>query len=400
MRVNPYYCYALSFLVALVVYLQNWSQLYPSLRVSLVLFLVLTAFAHVVMGMKFNGEARARLAEVAVDGHRTHILITGFLYLLWMLEFFYAGGIPLLMILFGEPYDYRTFGIPSLHVFAVTFSSFYTIFLFHLYLTSRSRIFLLLYLVNLVAAILIYSRAMFFFNLSSSFLLFLVLRAKPSWRLLFITIIGLPVLLFLFGVLGTVRVSFESRRHYDNTLFLDTGEATPEFRESMVPKEFFWTYIYVSSPLANLQTNINLNKKYDESPGNFALMVNNEMLMDFISKRVNRLTGIERTDEARISGPFNVSTVYSRCFSYMGWTGMFIMAIFLLWLPWLYFKLIPKGSPFFYTSLAILSTGYLFLAYDNMIRFTGFSFQLVYPIVLHYLPRKLNILPRLGTRIS
>ena len=110
--------------------------------------------------------------------------------------------------------------------------------------------------------------------------------------------------------------------------------------------------------------------------------INNEMLFDFVSKRVNRLFQVNRAAENTLPGkPFNVSTVYSRSFSYQGWIGMGMMAIVTLIFPLLYSKILP-ADPYGLTGIAILSTGYLFLFYDNTIRFTGLGLQLIYPFVL------------------
>jgi hypothetical protein len=77
--------------------------------------------------------------------------------------------------------------------------------------------------------------------------------------------------------------------------------------------------------------------------------------------------------------------MYSRAYSYCGWIGIISMFILLLLLPLVYVKLVAANSPFFVTGLAILSTMFLFSGFENMIRFTGLSFQLVFPILLTFL---------------
>ena len=179
-----------------------------------------------------------------------------------------------------------------------------------------------------------------------------------------------------------MRVSFEAKKTYDSSLFLDIGEASEAFRDSAVPNEFFWAYIYLSSPLANLQQNINTFQVPAFSLGHLCQHINNEMLFDFISKRLNTAFGVDRMVENTIPGkPFNVSTVYSRSFSYQGWIGMCMMGAFVLVLPWIYIKILPENR-YYLSGLAILNTMYLFLFYDNMIRFTGLGFQLVYPFAM------------------
>lgn len=385
--VNPFICYAFSFAVALLTYLLGWSDLYPRLSLPLLSFILITIIIHVFLGVRFTGKKIVTFKKIQTDHHTASLWITLFLYTLWGLEFLYEGGVPLIKILLNQPYHYKLFGIPSLHVFIVTFSSFYTVYLFHLYLSSRKKMVLFLYFINLFAAILIYSRAMFFFNLSASFFLFLFTVHKIPRHFIYTLPLALVILFYFFGVLGTLRVSLESKKAYDNTLFMQIGKANDSFSRSVIPKEYFWAYIYMSSPLANLQHNINT---YPATPtiARLGEMINNEILMDFISKRVNTALHLKRRNENTIPGPFNVSTVYSRSFSYLGWTGIALMAIVILFVPWLYLKLVPQNSPFFLTGFVILCTMFLFLAYDNTLRFTGLCFQLVYPVVLNFaIPR-------------
>jgi hypothetical protein len=381
--INPYFCYALSFGVAIVFYSFGWSDLYPRLSITLFIFLLITIAVHIWLGVRIQRKKIIKFSILKIKNISSPIFITLLLYLLWAFEFLYEGGIPLFKILLKLPYDYRVFGIPSLHVFIVTFSSFYTIYLFHIFLSTRNKIILFLYLINLLAALLIYNRGMFFFNLSACLFLFVnVIESIPSYYYFFLTVTTI-VLLYFFGVLGTLRVSREANRNYDNTLFLDIGKASNSFKKSVVPGEYFWAYIYISSPVANLQNNINCFKSKPITPQRVGEMFNNEILFDFISKRINNFFNIEREKENTIEGPFNVSTVYSRCYSYMGWIGMIVMAIILFLIPLLYIRLLPGNSPFFLTGLATLCTIFLFLAFDNTIRFTGLGFQIVYPFLLH-----------------
>jgi hypothetical protein len=395
--INPYYCYALSFLFALMLYPLRWSLLYPSLSFALAAFLVITILFHIAIGLWFQKKRFVRFNALRYDEVTVHIASTIFIYLLWVADFAYEGGIPLIKILLKQPYNYRLFGLPSIHVFIVTFSSFYTVYLAHVFLSHRNKTILILYVINLLAAILIYNRGMFAFNLSASFFLFLISLTKtPPWL-----VIGSPLaivlLLYFFGVLGTLRESREAGTRYDNGIFLSIGQASDTFRASSVPKEYFWSYVYITSPIANLQQNVNEFKPRPFSMSRLGGMINNELLMDFISKRVNTLTHHEPEKDYRIGGPFNVSTVYSRSYSYLAWTGLILMACVVIGIPLAYKLLLPQNSPFYLTGMCILCTMYLFLAFDNTIRFTGLSFQLVYPLIFSFALKKI---PALQKRLS
>ncbi len=371
--INPHWCYVIAFLGAAFVYQLGWSTIYPSWSSSLTLFIFSTILIQLLLGWIWKKKWKP---YPPAEQQLSAITITFFIYSLWIIEFIYADGIPLFKIILHQPYDYRLFGVPSLHVFIVTFASFYTIFLFHLFITNRKKIHFLLFLINLASALLIYSRAMFIFIIIASFFIFL---ANVRFRMLPLILIGLISvfgLLYSFGILGNMRVSAEAKSSYNPDIFLELGQPTDRIKKSLLPKEFFWSYIYISSPLANLQTNINTPRI--DTLHNFWEHANNEMLFDFISKRVNQITGWQRVRESTIPGPFNVSTIYSRSYSYQGWLGLFLMAIFISVYPWIYVWLLPR-NPYSQTGLAILASMYLFLVYDNTIRFTGLSLQLVYP---------------------
>lgn len=378
--INPYSSYIVSCCLALAMYWLGWSELYPPISSYLLGFLLLTVLLHFILSFYWKSK-NFSVIRPSVSFFNP-LATTIFIYALWAADFIHEGGIPLIKILLNRPYDYRLFGVPSLHVLAVTFGSFFTVFLFSLYISTRLRPYLYLYLINLLAALLIYSRAMMMFNLVASAFVYLLCSPSISWRQISAGLIAFILVSYFFGVLGTVRVSFEARKDYDPRLFLDVGQASETFRSSIVPHEFFWGYIYVSSPLANLQYNINTFQVPPFSFDRLMQHLNNEMIFDFISKRVNRIWGVEREQENSLpQKPFNVSTVYSRSFSYQGWVGMCLIATFVLIVPWIYVQILPVNS-YSLCGLAILNTMYLFLMYDNTIRFTGLGLQLVYPFAL------------------
>ncbi len=383
--INPHSSYVISFSLALGMYWLGWSRLYPRITNSLFTFLLLTVVIHLILSFYWRSKKVA--VPKLINSFFNPIATTIFIYVLWAADFIYEGGIPLLKILLSQPYNYRLFGVPSLHVFTVTFGSFFTIFLFSLYVSTRQRTYLYLYLINMLAALLIYSRGMMMFNLVGSVFVYLLSSPSISWKQFLVGLIALICVSYFFGVLGTVRDSFEAKRNYDTNIFMDTGQASEAFRKSKIPDEFFWGYIYLSSPLANLQQNINTFKVPPFSFSRLMQHLNNEMTFDFMSKRINRIWGVEREQERTLPNtPFNVSTVYSRSYSYQGWVGMFIMCVFILIVPWIYLQILPANQ-YSLCGLAILNTAYVFLMYDNTIRFTGLGLQLVYPFALPFAER-------------
>lgn len=392
--ISPFLCYASAFSVSLLVYMFGWSDLYGDLNFFLIVFLVIT----IAVTFWFHVKKPTITFKILADEKLPAVATTIFIFVLWTVEFIYEGGIPLVKILFHLPYNYRNFGVPSLHVFVVTFSSFFTIYLFHLYRSNRSRLLLFLYLINLFAAVLIYSRAMLFFNITGSLFVYLLsLKTVPYPRLIIIVLCAIPIF-YIFGVLGSLRVSREAREPYNNENFMDTGKASESFRKSVIPKEYFWTYIYISSPLANLQLNIDKHPGAHISVESIFWTGIYELLPDFITKRIHTLRDTKPPKEFRINYSFNVSTVYSRAFSYSGWAGMTLMALFIISFPRVYQKLIGADSDFLITGWAILCTMYFFLSYDNTFRFTGLSLQLAYPVLFFLLFEKFQLLKKYSIR--
>ncbi len=393
---NPYFCYATAFAVALAMYPLGWSALYPRLSAALIIFLAVTIVLHILGGIIFARKGLAKFRKVVPrNSSSAPLWVTLCLYGLWLLEFLHAGGVPLLLVVFKHPFDYRQFGIPTLHVLIVTFSSFYTILLFHFWLSNRSKLILTLYIVNLAVAVLIYNRGMFLFNFSASVFLFLMQLRRFSPKHFAMGAVGLAFIFYLFGVMGNLRVTNEAHKSYSNDDFLNTGQATAAFKNSFIPKEFFWAYIYTTSPLANVEQNIRVNKPGSVTASALLQWFNNEIAWDFISKRINSATGLKRKDIATVPGPFNATTVYAGSYSYLGFAGLVAMASIILAIPVLYLRSLPAASPFFLTGLAILNSIFLFMIFDNTVRFSGVSFQLAYPVLLHYAQRWLPWINRI-----
>ena len=196
--------------------------MYPPATAPLLTFLAVTFLVHGLLAYRWKRKVSVVIPEPVI---LKPVQVTLFIYLLWCLDFLYEGGVPIIKILLGLPYNYRQFGFPSVHVFTVTFASFYTIYLFGLFLQHRKRIYFVLYFINLTAALLIYSRAMLLFNLFASFQVLLFYTGGISRRQWAGLTLGLVVLAFGFGWMGSKRVSFENGKSYDPELFLSIGEA-------------------------------------------------------------------------------------------------------------------------------------------------------------------------------
>jgi hypothetical protein len=194
-------------------------------------------------------------------------------------------------------------------------------------------------------------------------------------------------------MVGNLRVnnSYQTNTSlFDNSLFLQIGGATDEFKESVIPKEFFWSYIYIASPLANLQETINefVHEKDVNIEDSLVFSVT-QILPDFISKRIVSQYNIVIPDDVQITPELNVSTAYAQPYVILGWVGITLFSLFAFSFAFFYILLLKKlDSQFFVVGVVLMNSIFVFSTFNNMFAFTGLSFQLVYPVLFSLFNKK------------
>lgn len=388
---NPYIVYSLGFIAIALIYALHWSNLYPQLSFQLFLFLIITAFISAIIGLCLHTTNYLTYKNVYYSSS-TLWLVSIIILLCYLIECAYMGVIPLLAIIQRTGYSYITFGIPTFHVIVVTFGSFWTVFVFHNFISQKKKHLFVCFLLCLFPAILIFNRGMLMMNLASCFFV-LFMSSKNIRKLIVRVAIIIVAVLFLFGLAGNIRVTGDKNV---NSIILDLGRATENFRNSSIPKEFFWGYLYITSPLANVQETINNHHITDFSFQKFGTFINRNFLPDFIWKRnVHFIQPYEHVDQ--VSPAFTVGTVYGTSFAYMSWWGVILMFFFILAFNLFVILSFSKSSSFFITGIAILDCMMLFNVFDNMFSFSGLSLQLFYPIFfglfsnVRFFPKKIQL---------
>lgn len=394
--INPYFIHGFSFIAVLVAYLLNWSNLYPDLGLTLLLFLMFSILIAILLGRYIMKNKIIEFQSVPYKD--SYAWITYGVLFGYLLEFIYHRNFPLLAILTNTSLSYHEFGIPTFHVFLVTFNSFFSIYLFQVILSrteNRGKT-IILFILNLIPSLLIMNRGMLVIILISCVFVYLI---KFQHKITFKKIAGLSIFLVLclyfFGVVGNMRVnsSYNTGKMFDNSLFMQIGGATEEFKESPIPKEFFWPYIYISSPLANLQETIkNFEYEEDISLSDTFVFSATQVLPDFISKRIVGLYEIEIPNSLQITPELNVSTAFAQSYVILGWVGVSILTLFMFIFALFYILLLKSlDSEYFIVGVAILNSIFVFNTFSNMFSFTGLSFQLIYPILFTLLSVKKSI---------
>lgn len=390
---TPYIVYILSFLGVMAIYLLNWSDIYPKLSLELVTFLVITFICAYIFHKKdLNKKPKYKKSYFNRNIEKILLIIFGG----FAIDFIYAGIIPV----FGSASDYLAFeGIPFVHVLLYTFTIFSSIYIFKVFIDNKNKKVLLLYwILTFIPGICLVSRGMIMNILIGCFFVVLIkvgVNIKNIKRY-FISMTTLILIgLYLFGVFGNIRNNNINKYSdkYSSLYIMEVGGASEEFRQSIIPKPFFWAYTYIASPLANLQLNIN-EYEVDYSFSNFNKFIVKEILPDFISKRLDNGENLSFEGERLLVAPtLTVATYYIGAFNYIGWIGMISIFLFLMLVIYIYDKLISNENPFKVISVAMLCNITVLCTFDNMISYSGMSFQLIYPLiweVLNYFRKRKN----------
>lgn len=379
---NPFYVYIISFLIVFMVYSLGWSHLYPPLSFGMYAFLFGTFLIAALFGYIFqrNKYIGYRALDSGLDFRiLMFVIIIGIGY---TIEFIYFKQIPLFKLLRGvDVIDYRDFGIKSFHVLLVTFNSFVTVYVFHYYVSTKKKKILIYYMLTLIPSILIINRGMFLISIISSLFVYLFSLTKfLKFRQLVVMAASVLVILYLFGYIGNLRSAGG-----DPNYLAKESKATKAFMSSKIPKEYYWTYLYAASPLANFQNNVTKTKDVNY---NFVDLIIFETFPDALSKRIAVILNRHPLGHHQIVHWLTVGSIYSKSYSYVKWFGPIILFCYLCWVITISIGLVPKSSSYHITVVAILLTLVFMNTFDNMLVFTGMILQLVYPIILSFFERK------------
>ncbi|TDQ09968.1 hypothetical protein [Pedobacter metabolipauper] len=379
---NPFFIYVVCFSVPILLYLLDWSYLYPKLSASLIGFLGVTFLISIVIGVYVNRKRALRYMGTVKKLNLINILIA--ITIGNIMNFIYEGQIPLFAIINLVTIEkYGSFGLPTFGVLISTLGSFMTSYFFYYYIVTRDKKYLFASLYLFIFPILIFSRGTVLLNLST--MLFVYLFSIKTNRLKVYARLGvfLVLLLLVFGYAGNLRSNNQMSKEDSSTarkIMLELGQAKPAFTNTAIPPEFFWSYIYMSSPLANLQYNINTYRVEYNFKSAFRYF-NYEIIFDSISKRIGELFEIKRPFNNLIAPYLTVGTIYSGAYTDLGWLGMTLTFCSLMLIAFIYVAVIKPSNPYYTVGLAVLNTIMLFNLFDNMISFTPLSFQLLYPFI-------------------
>lgn len=380
--VNPFYIFCVAFSFAIFIDLWGWSEIFPELSVTLILFFLFSFILFISMGYKYfrtrNIEGSRQVMNTSLNDFMFWLIIV-----LGIFNVLFMGYLPII----DRSHDYRDFGIPVLDPVFNTLSIFFSVFFFQSFLDNRKKRYLIYLFVILIIQVLLFRRSTMVWIITSSAFLFLI--KKQNVRLIFIitAFLLIPMFSHCFGLYGKVRSNLTE------SYILNGLGASDAFKKSGISSNHYMTYLYVSSPLANLQKNV------DESEG----FTNRNDIKSFIfyclipESLTTRLENLLHLSPPvcslitphLIAGSFFMVSVYT-----MGWVGMIIMLLFLLAVIILCLLLIKKWDTFSITTYSVLSTTVSLLIFSNFLnRLDVLMMLFIYPILFHFIYIRSNRVP-------
>jgi hypothetical protein len=381
---NPFILNGVTWLFVWLLYNLGWSRLFPPLSEELTFFVIFTSIVSICIGVATLKKHTISFRPLKNPKHKPLVIWLVIFYLLFLIEAAVAGTVPLIGYATGNvTIEYSEFGLPFIHVIIVNgISALCTYATYCLKSTSVKKDkfkFLVICVSTFVPFILMFNRGGIIANIIGILILSLVTSKRPI-RLLLKCMISLIALLFLFGLAGNIRFGKSGMEK-----FAQVAKPSDTFTETHIPPEFLWSYIYIASPLANTQntiTNSNWSQSDSEDAQNFVIY---ECTPEIISKRI-----AGEQDESNfanrailISSSFTVASIYGRAYNYLGWTGLWLLFIFLLIFITINIKIIKKSSNYYFPMIVSVDIIVVLNIFDNMLTFMGlvpqvFIFFLLY----------------------
>lgn len=395
---NPYFLFSFIFLLVFLIYQLNWSVLTIPISGSVSFFLLLNIFLFIFLGFWFDrvrkdlsSKGRAIIFDSSYKKVYNYFLI--FIVCGVLLEGIVLKGYPLFNSFGWGSIQYIDYGIPVFHVVLLTTSYFFSVLMFEKLIHNiKDKRFYGAILVTLIPFIITINRGMIvMLLLSYGCLYFQYKQLKITKKIFLMLVTAGIVFLYVFGLFGNYRINSDyqqDRKITDSSIIMDVGGATESFRKGLLPKEFFWTYTYVTSPLSNLQYNVNEHSKLkNHEKDNFVDFVKVMFLPDFLSKRLHPTA----VNNYQVKEELNVGTAYYEVYPRYGWLGMYIYLFVISVVPFLYLFLLNRyAQESIAIGMALLCTIYSLLFFTNFLGYTGLIIQLMFPFII-VIWKRLNI---------
>tara|TARA_B110000503_G_C7095106_1_gene391204 strand:- start:319 stop:1386 length:1068 start_codon:yes stop_codon:yes gene_type:complete len=307
--------------------------------------------------------------------------------ILFVIDFVYLKEIPLINAIFNSGTYYKDLDhIPLVYPLITSISVFLIVFYFYYYISFKEKIYLTYILILLIPLVLNIGRGLVVMALLPCLLIYLSqLDFRNSYKKIGRLLLISFVFIILFGQLGNVRSTERIKNENNdlNSIIIVAGQATEEFKNSIVPSEFFWLYLYAASPIANFD-NILAKRNFIDYSSLSEFIVYNFMPQS-LQKRF--LGEFKKNTKYLIIDTFNVSTMFALPYFQYGWWGVFFF-LFIYVLFFVIAYIIVRGSNYRVLFLAFFSTSFILGWFSNALVLDVIFIPIAICIFLSILNRK------------
>lgn len=381
--INPFTLYSLFFILALISDLFNVSYFFPKISTALILFITLTIFISIILGIFQRNQIKRLSKGVKLFSDRAIIICASITIFTSIIDGVFSGGFPI----FGSV-NYVTFGIPTIHPMLIIFSTTLSVLLFSYFILTKKRKYLFFFIIFLIPATVSLSRGTIIMIILCCAWCYLY-RSKINFKKIFGITILTVAMMYIFGLVGNYRLNkqvygFNNGGIFNSSLIEEIGGVASS-DSKLAP--FYWSYIYMASPIASLQKTIDSGVSLAKT--DISEYTVTQFFPDAISGKVfpNHKGEIKNfSPVTQINSSLTVGTVFRESYLMMGWLGLFTMWIGFTIIEIIYLYLLEIFAPeFSLFGLSVINTIYALFIFSNMLSYSGLSLLLVMPFILKFL---------------
>jgi hypothetical protein len=219
--------------------------------------------------------------------------------------------------------------------------------------------------IGVIYPILLGGRGVLFVNIAASMLAYFIIRRKQiNFSLIAKLLLAVSILGFVFGLLGEVRsTNSKARKATDlsQTLIAQIAKPTERFEAMGVNPNFLWPYIYVVSPLGNLDNLFTSRKVFEKD---LKIYFVSNYLPNFLQKYFVE-EKIKKDKSNLVVDVFNTYTAFGKPFQQLHWLGVSLYFIFILFTIFT-LSLIARPEPSSIIMPQFLTVGHILSWFSNL----------------------------------
>lgn len=356
----PLRIYAAIWIVVLMFYCFGWSEFSMSMEPELLVFILFTVIVSLVISYFCKNE---KYAKIKKPSNKTGI-ITVVLIACFFLNFLYGGYIPLFGIASGRN-EYQSYpGIKGLLPFCISFSMYYYFVLVYHYFSFKKKRYIFEALGIILCFLLMYSRSSILYCILGTVVEWLLLKKNlRSIRFIYVIIafVLAIIAIWLFGVLGNIRSGYA----WNDCSYI---EMLGKFKNypNWLSKQFMWGYLYIITPLANLNYNVAQAHHVMEFDRFLVCLV-----PEFISNRFFAdLVTTSENQTLLIESYFNAQSTYVETYYSLGIIGCYLNYFAFLILLTIVNKIRKICTPFSVVPSTVLTIFFTLSFFYNVFYYT------------------------------